>query len=190
MQFDNQSLNPPNGDSENASLENTNELKEDFTLPNTTQIHDSLLNEQNQEIFLDSSGTAFDPTIHISRDKLTKDGRFKKKTGGYAGVVGGIKHTKSEASITGEGYAQFYSTLHVAIWGQSGRDENLEKALAISIQRYLREEGLSDIPAKIELPISMALYTTTVAMKEENREKTFSFLGKIKKWFVRKKRDD
>lgn len=140
------------------------------------------------------AGEMFDPSKHAVPPVETKTGKWRKKR----------RKNNDEEIIENESYvreaqklATIYAESHKIVYGEGAAVSQSELSpLVDSIQGYMMENGLADVPPWVAVLLTGAAYTSNVASRKVNEEKTHKLkeliLEKFKSImvFLRLKRDE
>lgn len=129
---------------------------------------------------LDDKGQAYDPLLHCyPPEKTGKFGKWKKLPKKQTQQKA-VDSVKSNASYRGEAqkYAQLFAQLHMIPFGDAGALKNKDDLIPLidDLERYMLENGHSEISAGWSVLLSSSLYSVSVCQREPNKVK-------LKKWF-------
>ena len=128
---------------------------------------------------LDDKGQPYDPLIHAyPPEKTGKLQKWKKKPKKDVEQAA-VNDVKSNASYRGEAqkFATLYGESHRLLFGKGGyvvKDELIP--LVDSLERYMLENGHTQISAGWDVLLSSGMYSFAVTQRETNKEK-------VNKWF-------
>lgn len=144
----------------------------------------------------DSKGNPYDPSIHAYPPELTgKLQKWKKLSKNAKPRADGEDEIKPNAAYRQEAakMAALYAQSHVLMFGTEGRllSQNDITPLIDDLDRYMLENGHTEISAGWAVAMSAGLYTVDVCQREKNIDKVKRFYSeisdKVKGWFGIKK---
>lgn len=128
---------------------------------------------------LDDKGHPYDPLLHAYPPEKTGKLQKWKKLPKKQVQQKAVEDVKSNASYRGEAqkFATLYGESHRLLFGEGGhvvKEELLP--LVDSLERYMLENGHTEISAGWDVLLSSGMYSFAVTQRETNKEK-------VKKWF-------
>lgn len=133
---------------------------------------------------LDDKGNAFDPLIHDYPPTQTPTGRWKKRPKnkpapelppGQDELLANAKY-RAEA----EKMALLYGNLHRIPFGENGKIEpQAISPLIDDIERYMMENGHTQISPKWAVLLSASMYSLTICQRPTNKEKVLKWLSPV-----------
>lgn len=166
------------------------DIPEEFTPPEqteqTSENDGTEQAESQQETFLSPSGEVFNPEIHIAKDKLNKDGSFKRKRQRKAGQESPempevLPQEGPENNACAVTCVFIFEQLGVAVCGDGFKGTPQEKLfLTNTFQRYFDEQGISDLPSGIAVVIALTSYTVAKLQNESCRQRAKPFWESVK----------
>lgn len=127
----------------------------------------------------DDKGKPYDPMIHVFPPEKTATGRWKKIP--KSKLADKVKETEPNISYRREAekMANLYAAIHQIPFGNDGKPTSRDDLLPLvdSWERYMMENGKTEIPAGLDLAITSGLYTFEICQREPNRKK-------LKDWFA------
>lgn len=153
------------------------ELQANFT--DSLQANVSV-NPDTSSVMADNSGEAFNPEIHAvdenGEPKLTKTGKFRKKTGvkqNISSVGGFTSEAEHDVNVTAMQFVQINFMIGRRVGGEVGepvvmKNEagaeiyNEEKELFKHVKRYCEENDIKDFPPGITIALLMVPYWARV----------------------------
>lgn len=126
----------------------------------------------------DGKGKPYDPLIHFYPPEQTATGRWKKLP--KSETQKKASETESNAGYRNEAQklALLWAQLHQIPFGAHGALDNMNSLIPMidDLERYMLENGKTDIPAGLSVLISTSLYSLGVCQREPNA-------AKLKRWF-------
>ena len=182
---------PPDSDPVKEVVEN---IPDEFTplddSPNTVNNQTTELNENNEsssgfdDTFLSPSGEVFNPEIHISKDKINKDGSFKRKRQRKTFSQDGAEIPEilpAENNACAVTCVYVFEQIGCSICGDDFKANPNEKAfLTNTLQRYFDEKGIQDLPASMAVVIAFTSFTVAKLQQETCKQKAKPFFDKVK----------
>ena len=185
----------PMPETDTGTPEIMDELKDDFQ-PVETPKEKTSENAPQEEI-KSPSGETFNPEIHVSPDSITPKGNFRKKKGAKNNTenVSSIPDENvfvenANIKATAESITFLFVQFGVFAFGEKFRPSNKNETLGMvtSLERYLEQEGITDIPPGVAVCIAFGGYTLCKMREEECRNsfsKIFSYIkNKIGLFFM------
>lgn len=140
--------------------------------------------QENNDTFLSPSGEVFNPEIHIAKDKLNKDGSFKRKRHRKITATDGTEMTEampSENNACAVTCVYIFEQVGCSICGEDFKANAAEKAfLTNTLQRYFDEKGIQDLPAGVAVAIAFTSFTVAKLQQETCKQKAKPFFDKVK----------
>lgn len=142
---------------------------------------------QNEEEIKSPSGETFNPEIHVSPDSITPKGNFRRKKGAKEKTLisdAEVFVENANTHATAETITFLFVQFGVFAFGEKFRPSSKNETLPMvtSLEKYLEQEGISDIPPGVAVCIAFGGYTIA-KMREEECRSNFS---KIFSWFKTK----
>lgn len=182
---------PPDSDPVKEVVEN---IPDEFTPLDASSTEETdqntILNESSEassgldDTFLSPSGEVFNPEIHISKDKINKDGSFKRKrqrktfSQDGAEIPDVLPPENNACAVT---CVYVFEQIGCSICGEDFKANPNEKAfLTNTLQRYFDEKDIQDLPAGVAVAIAFTSFTVAKLQQETCKQKARPFLDKVK----------
>lgn len=144
----------------------------------------------------DKKGNPYDPLIHAFPPEMTgKLEKWKKKPKSKVDQAI-VSDVKSNTSFRAEAakFAHLYGQGHMLLFGKDGAVQDKEELVPLTddLERYMMENGHTQMPAGYAVALSSILYSMGVCQREPNAAKVKRWTGvawgKIKGLFVKNKK--
>jgi len=144
----------------------------------------------------DKKGNPYDPVLHAFPPEMTgKLGKWKRKPKAQQAkaIVDDVKPNSSFRSEADK-FAKLFANLHMLPFGKNGGIQDVEELVPLTddLERYMQENGHTNISAGWAVALSAGLYSVGVCQREPNAVKVKRWLSsgwdKIKGLFGKKKK--
>lgn len=164
---------------------------DDPEVPGEGEVVSDTVSEPSDEVVRDdkersrgltsSGGDQFDPSIHQFPPKETKTGKWrrKRKTDAESETI----QSNVAYEVEAQKLAALYAHLHTLPFGEHGRLKSKTDIIPLSdaLAAYMAENGLKEVPPTLAVLLTAGAYSSSVATRPENMEKT----KKVGSFFVR-----
>lgn len=206
---------PPNDDFFEMVLPEVTEQKDDYIEDDAPQSEDEEVRpegDDNREDIpenddkhaaekvrgtLDKKGAAFDPALHKFPPEQTPAGKWRRIPKSEREKMTSApddEKVESNASnrLEAQKMVQLYATLHAPLWGVENVTPSQPHYLSLvdAVETYFNENGSIELPSSLSLILSAGSYTSEIATRKSNMERSKALLKKMinpfKKLFAKK----